>query len=132
MDILFHSETKIALFYLFLFAFIRFHLLYHSLSFVITHCINRCHSLSFVVTRCYLLYHSLSLFVILCITHWNPLSFVIPLVVTRCTTCLSFYKQKREYGRERYKNLLGDEKQRLAEYWKSYYEMRKNNFKVAQ
>ena len=46
---------------------------YHSLPpFVI-----RCHSLSFVVTRC----HSLSL--------------VVPLVVTRCTTRLSFYKRTK-------------------------------------
>ena len=40
-----------------------------------------CHSLSFVVTHCLLLYHSLSS--------------VVPLVVTRCITRLSFYKQSR-------------------------------------
>ena len=53
LHILFHSESKITLFHLLSLVFIRFHLLYHSLSFVVI----RCYSLSFVVTRC----HSLSL-----------------------------------------------------------------------
>ena len=54
--ILFYSETKIILFYLFIFAFIRFHLLYHSLASVViiaTRCTTRCHSLSFVASRCH-------------------------------------------------------------------------------
>ena len=33
--------------------------------------------------------------------------------------------KKREYGLEQYKNLSGTEKQRLVEYKKRYYEMRK-------
>ena len=52
-----------------LLALIRFHLLFHSLSFIVTHC----HLLSVVVIRC----HSFSFIVILCTT---------PLVVIRCTT----------------------------------------------
>ena len=40
--------------------------------------------------------------------------------------------KKREYGCERYKSLSEDEKQRLVQYRKIYYEMRKNNCKVAQ
>ena len=35
-------------------------------------------------------------------------------------------KKKREDGRERYKNLVEDEKQKLVEYRKKYYRMRKN------
>ena len=83
----------------------------HSLSLLITRCHSlsldlsfvRCHLLSCVVTRCttrcHLLYHSL-LFVV---TRCHSLSFSVPLiviryhslslVVTRCTACLSFYKQ---------------------------------------
>ena len=34
--------------------------------------------------------------------------------------------RKREYGREPYQNLSKDEKQRLAEYRKKYYEMQNN------
>ena len=34
--------------------------------------------------------------------------------------------RKRQYGRERCKNLLEDEKQNLVEYRKKYYRMRKN------
>ena len=40
--------------------------------------------------------------------------------------------KKREYGCERYKSLSEDEKQRLVQYRKTYYEMRKNNCKAAQ
>ena len=35
-------------------------------------------------------------------------------------------KQKWEYGHEGYKNLSEDEKQRLVEYKKRYYQKRKN------
>ena len=35
-------------------------------------------------------------------------------------------KKKRQYGHERYKNLPEDEKQKLVEYSKKYYKMRKN------
>ena len=35
-------------------------------------------------------------------------------------------KKKREYGHERYKNLAEDEKQKLTEYRKKYYKMKKN------
>ena len=49
---------------------------------------TRCHLLSFVVTCCHRC-HSLSLIVI----HCHSLSLVVPLVVTRCITSLSFYKQ---------------------------------------
>ena len=35
-------------------------------------------------------------------------------------------KKKRQYGRERYKNLQEDEKQKLVEYRKSYCKIRKN------
>ena len=69
--------------------------LYHSLSFVVTHCTTRCHSLSLVVPliiiRCQSLYHSLSLIVIRFTTHCHSLSFVF----TRCTTRLSFYKRSK-------------------------------------
>ena len=41
-----------------------------------------------------------------------------------------FLKKKKEknqqFGRERYKNLSGDEKQKLVRYRKKYYSMRKN------
>ena len=41
--------------------------------------------------------------------------------------CLKKKKNRNgEYGLERYKNLSKDEKQKLAEYRKKYYEMRKN------
>ena len=52
------------------------------LSLVVTRCITRCHSLLFVVTRC----HSLSFVVRLIVTGCHSLSLVVPLVVTRCTT----------------------------------------------
>ena len=35
-------------------------------------------------------------------------------------------KKKQQYGCERYKNLSEDEKQKLVEYRKKYYRMRKN------
>ena len=70
---------------------IRCHMLYQSLSHVVTRCITRCHSLyhsmPFVVSRCHSLYHSFSF------------------VVTRChsmsldvTTRLSFYKRSLFYN----------------------------------
>ena len=34
--------------------------------------------------------------------------------------------KKRQQGRERYKNLSEDEKQKLVKYRKKYYKMRKN------
>ena len=104
-----HSETKISLFCLLLFAFICCTTRCHSLSFVITRCITRwclfhhpllfvvirCQSLSFVVTRCYSLYHSLSLVVIRCTTCCHSLSLVVPLLVIRCHSlshrCQSMY-----------------------------------------
>ena len=63
-----------------LLALIRFHLLFHSLSFIVTHC----HLLSVVVIRC----HSFSFIVILCTTRCHSLSFVVLLVAIRCH---SFY-----------------------------------------
>ena len=35
-------------------------------------------------------------------------------------------KKKQQYGHEQYKNLPEDDKQRLVEYRKNYYKMRKN------
>ena len=74
----------------------RFHWLYHcchSLS-LIAIC---CHSLSFVVlfviTLYHLLHQSLSFVVILCHPLYHSSSLDVPLVVTRCTTRLSFYKR---------------------------------------
>ena len=83
------------------------HPLYHSLSLAVplavTRCTTRCHSLSFDVARCHSFYHSLSLVVALCHPLYHSLSLVVPLavtrcpslslVVTRCTTRLSFYKR---------------------------------------
>ena len=69
LHILFHSETKITPFCLLLFAFIRFHFLYHSLSFVVTRCTTYCHSL----------YHSLLFVVTRCTTHRHLLSIDVPL-----------------------------------------------------
>ena len=40
--------------------------------------------------------------------------------------------KKREYSRERYKNLSEEEKQMLVAYGKRYYETQKNNCKIAQ
>ena len=93
LNILFHSEAKITLFYLFLFAFIHFHLLYHSLSSVVIcyHLLNHCLSLvvtryiTCCITRCHSLpicCRSLTFVVIRC----QSLSLVVPYVVTRCTT----------------------------------------------
>ena len=39
--------------------------------------------------------------------------------------------EKQKYGREQYKNLSENKKQRLAEYRKTYYKMPKNINKVA-
>ena len=98
----------------------RFHWLYHcchSLSLIAISChslslvallvVTRCHSLSLVVILCHSLYHSLSLVVPLvvtrCTTLSHSLSLDVPLVdtrchslslvITRCTTRLSFYKR---------------------------------------
>ena len=83
LHILFHSETKITLFNLFLFV----------VSLAVTLCITRCHSLSLAVplavTRCHSLYHSLSFVVTRCHSLYHSLS----LVVTRRSIRLSFYKQ---------------------------------------
>ena len=56
--ILFHSKTKITLFYL---SAIRYHSLYYSFSFFVSLVVIRCHSLSLVVIRCTTLCHSLSI-----------------------------------------------------------------------
>ena len=101
LNILFHSEAKITLFYLFLFAFIRFHPLLFvitcwitgchwlslSISLVVSLVVTRClfvvarwHSLSFVVNRCHSLYHTLPLVVPHVVTCWHSLLFI----VTRC------------------------------------------------
>ena len=67
------------------------------LSLVVIRCIIRYHllhhSLSFVVILCHSLYHSLSFFITCCTTRCHSLSPVVPLVVTRSTTRLSFYKR---------------------------------------
>ena len=84
LHILFRSETKITLFYVFLFAFICFHLLYHLLSSVFIRYHSLYHSLSLVVSLvvsgCHSLYHSLSFIVTCC----HSLSLAVPLVATRC------------------------------------------------
>ena len=71
-----------------LFAVIRCHLIYHSLSFVVT-----CHSLPFLVRiaviHCASPCYSLSLVTAPFVTRCRGLS----LVVTRCSTRLSFYKR---------------------------------------
>ena len=58
---------------------------------------RNCHSLPFVVirctTRCHSLYHSLSLVASRCHSLYHSLSLYAPLVVTLCTTRLSFYKR---------------------------------------
>ena len=41
-------------------------------------------------------------------------------------------KNKQQYGREQYKNLLADEKQKFLEYRKKYYKMRKNTFLIIE
>ena len=76
-----HSLLLIVIFcYSLSFVVIRCHLLYHSLSLVVTSCITRCHSLynsmSFIVTSCPSLYHLLSLVVTRC----HPMSLDVSLV----------------------------------------------------
>ena len=83
---------------------------FRSLSLVVPLFVTRCHSLSFeslvaplVVIRCHSLYNSLSLVVIRCHSLYHSLPLFVPLVVTRChslslvvtrcTTRLSFYKR---------------------------------------
>ena len=68
------------------------------------------HSLSTAVIRSHSLYHWLSLVVIRCTSHCHSLSLVVPLVVvTRCTTRLSFSKRSfsvirfRKQTHERFK-----------------------------
>ena len=45
-----------------------------------------------------------------------------------CERCQSPFKEekKQQYGRERYKNLLEDDKQKLVEKRKKYHKMRKS------
>ena len=94
-------KHKITLLYLLSFLFIRFITRCHLLSLIFIFCYSlwfsviRCHSLSLVVICSYSLYHSLSLVVILCHS-LSLLSLVVPVVVTRCTTCLSFYKRSTD------------------------------------
>ena len=57
-----------------------FHLLYHLLPLVVTHC----HLLSLVVICCHSLYHSLSLVVLLFVIRCHSLSFVFTLCSTSC------------------------------------------------
>ena len=45
---------------------------------------------------------------------------------------LSKEKNKQQYGREQYKNLLADKKQKFLEYRKKYYKMRKNAFLIIE
>ena len=61
----------------------------HLLSLVVPLFVIRCHSLSFAVTRCHSLYHSLPFVVTRCYS----LSLAVRLVVTRCTSRLSFYRR---------------------------------------
>ena len=80
--------------------FIRFHSLYHSLSFVVAlfviRCTTRCHSLyhslpfvvPLVVIRCHSLYRSLPLVVLLVVTRCHSLSFVVTRCTTRCHSLL--------------------------------------------
>ena len=67
------------------FTFIRFHLLCHSFSFVVSLVDIRCHSMLLVVVYCQSC-HSLSPVFTRCHSFYQSLSFV----VTRCTTRLSF------------------------------------------
>ena len=78
------------------FVVIRCHLLLLVVPLVVTRCTTRCHSLSFVVplvvTRC----HSFSFTLTLCTTRCHLLSLdyhSLSLLVTRCTSQLSFYKR---------------------------------------
>ena len=84
LDILFHSETKITLFYLLSFVLLRFHSLNYSLLFAVIRYHKLYHLLPFAVTRCC----SLSFVVTCCITR----CYSLPLIVTRCNFRLSFYK----------------------------------------
>ena len=100
LDILFHSETKITLFYLLSFVLLRFHLLNHSLLFAAIRyhklyhlfllVVICCHSLSLVITCRYLLWLVVPLFVTCChslslaVARCHLLSLVVSLVVTRC------------------------------------------------
>ena len=104
IGLLFLLKHKITLFYLLSFAFIQFMIICHSLLLIVIFC----YSLSFVVIRCHLLYHSLSLVVSLVVIRYTTrLLFVVPRVVirchslsfdvTRCTTRLSFYKRSLFY-----------------------------------
>ena len=70
---------KITLFY----SLIRFDLFYHALSFAVSHC----HFLLLVVIRC----HSFSFLLPFVVSCCHLLSLVGQLVVTRCTTLLSFF-----------------------------------------
>ena len=71
------------------FPLICFHLLYHSMPFVVIRCITRCHLLSSVVTRCHSLSlvkmhcYSLSLVVSL-VDRCHSLSLIAPLAVICC------------------------------------------------
>ena len=93
LHILFHSETKITLFYLL--SSLSFFLIScttrcHLLLLVVSLGASRCHSLSHLlslaVTRCHLLYQSLSLVVIRCHLLYHSLSLNVP-------PRLSFYKR---------------------------------------
>ena len=66
-----------------------------------------CHSFLLFITRCTTPYHSLSLVFIRCTTRCHSLS-LVPLVFTRCTTHLSFYKRSIEtvHRHEKNHNLL--------------------------
>ena len=93
MKILFHSEAKITLFYLFLFAFIVFHLLHHSSSVFI--CYRQLNHWLSLIAHCHSFYHSLfhslSLVTIGCrslifvVIRCQSLSLVVPYVVFPCT-----------------------------------------------
>ena len=97
--VFFILKLKITLFYMLSFAFIcctipchslsPIVICYHSLSFVVTHCCL----LSLVVIRCHSIYHSVSFVTTSCTIRYHSLSLVLPLIVTRCTTRLSFYKR---------------------------------------
>ena len=94
IGLLFLLKHKIILFYLWSFVFIRFNTGCYSPSLIVIHS----HSLSINVIGCHLLYHSLSLVVTRCTTHChccNSLSHSLSFVVTRCTTRLSFYKRSK-------------------------------------
>ena len=61
----------------------------HSLSLVVPLVVTRCHSLCHSLSSVFTLRHSLSLVVTLVVTRCHSLS----LVLTQCTTRLSFYKR---------------------------------------